>query len=245
MKGIIVCDDDSFMLKISAELAEKAIKSLGLNTNVICKTCDYTEVIKFVAKNQGPFLYFLDYDFGKNALNGIDIGKVIKENNPLSKIVYVTSHTDTGFEILKSGVEPYGFIEKTTDINKMSDEYKKYIVSVFDVIDSDTDENSVRLLIGIDEYVSFTYSRILYIEASKVMSHFIVYHTVDGSEVSVRDSIENALSALGSGFMKSHRSVIINKTHVVNVEDGLVKFANGETAACSFRLKKDVIKNCL
>jgi DNA-binding LytR/AlgR family response regulator len=60
----------------------------------------------------------------------------------------------------------------------------------------------------------------------------------------VRDTIENVLKTLGGDFLKSHRSVIINKNHVVSVSDGLVKFAGGETAACSFRLKSDIIREC-
>jgi hypothetical protein len=82
------------------------------------------------------------------------------------------------------------------------------------------------------------------VEADKSVSHFIRYHTVDGSSVSTRDTIESVLKILGEGFMKSHRSVIINKNYVVAVTDGVVKFAGGETAACSFRLKSDIIKKC-
>jgi DNA-binding LytR/AlgR family response regulator len=68
---------------------------------------------------------------------------------------------------------------------------------------------------------------------------------VDGSQISVRDTIENVLKTLGGDFMKSHRAVIINTAYVVAVSDSLVKFSNGEVAACSYRLKNEVIKRCL
>ena len=248
MLGVIVCDDDRFMLDMSAEMAGRCMKENGLDAAVLCATTDYKEALRFIEKNPGVYLYFLDIDLGKSSLNGVDVAKVIKKIEPLSKIVFVTSHADMGMSILKSGVEAFGFIEKTATEGKMLLGYKKYISLALENTAA-TSENTaaddyMQLLVGIDEYVSLPVSQILYVEADKSISHFVCYHTVDGSSVSVRDTIENVLNKLGDDFMKSHRSVIINKNLVVSVADGLVKFAGSETAACSFRLKNDVIRKC-
>ena len=248
MLGIVVCDDDRFMLDLSAKTARKCIKDSGLPAGVLCATTNFSEVFRFVEKNPGAYLYFLDIDFGKANLNGVDIAKVIKKTEPSSKIVFVTSHADMGMSVLKSGVEAFGFIEKTVDQNKLLLDYKKYIYLAHQRVEPPDEgaapEGHVNLLIGIDEYVSLPISQILYVESDKSFSHFVCYHTVDGSSVSVRDSIENVLKNLGDAFMKSHRSVIVNKNHVVFAGDGIVKFANGETAACSFRLKNDIVRKC-
>jgi DNA-binding LytR/AlgR family response regulator len=248
MLGVIICDDDRFMLKISAETVQKVIRSIGLSAHIVCMTMDFKEVLLYIEKNPGVYLYFLDIDFGKTELNGVDIAKIIKKTEPLSKIVFVTSHADMGMSVLKSGVEAFGFIEKTSDENKMLMGYKKYLSLALEnlaPIEENADDGGyIKLLIGIDEYVSLPISQILYVESDKTVSHFICYHTVDGSSVSVRDTIDNVLQNLGNDFMKSHRSVIINKNHVIAVADGVVKFAGGETTACSFRLKNDIIKKC-
>jgi len=248
MLGIIICDDDRFMLETSAKLTRKCIEADTLDANIVCMTTDFKEVLIFIKKNPGVYLYFFDIDFGKTELNGVDIAKIVKKTEPLSKVVFVTSHADMGISVLKSGVEAFGFIEKTNDEIKMLLGYKKYLnlalENMMPLSKSAPDSKFIKLLIGIDEYVYLPVSQILYVEADKTVSHFICYHTVDGSSVSVRDTIENVLHNLGENFMKSHRSVIINKNYVVSVGDGLVKFAGGETAACSFRLKKDIIKKC-
>jgi DNA-binding LytR/AlgR family response regulator len=248
MLGVIICDDDRFMLETSVKTAQKCIDSDDISASIICKTTDFREDLHFIEKNPGVYLYFLDFDFGKSELNGVDIAKIIKKAESHSKIVFVTSHVDMGMSVLKSGVEAFGFIEKTNDEGKILIDYKKYLHLALEKIEpvskSENDEKYVKLLIGIDEYVSLPISQILYAESDKTVSHFIRYHTVDGSAVSVRDTIENVLLKLGDDFMKSHRSVIINKNHVVAVADGVVRFAGGETAACSFRLKNDVIKKC-
>ena len=89
----------------------------------------------------------------------MDIAKVIKKTEPLSKIVFVTSHADMGMSVLKSGVEAFGFIEKTTSMSKMLLDYKKYISnalgSVVLAAENTEQERHIKLLVGIDEYVSF------------------------------------------------------------------------------------------
>jgi len=249
MIGIIICDDDKFMLELSAKMAQNCIRQNDFEADVVCVTSDFKEAVRFVNKNEGIYLYFLDIDFGKDELNGIDIAKIIKKAEPLSKIVFVTSYADMGMNVLKSGVEAFGFIEKTTDENIMLLGYRKYIGLALERMtpynsEKQAGEKSIKLMVGIDEFIFLPPSQILYVESAKTISHFVCYHTVDGSSVSVRDTIENVLNSLGDGFMKSHRSVIINISYVVSVSDGLVKFANGETAACSFRLRKDIIKKC-
>ena len=248
MLGIILCDDDRFMLESSASKVRNCIDNDKLDAGICCMTTDYKEALRFIDKNPGIYLYFLDIDFGKSNLNGVDVAKVIKKKEPLSKIVFVTSHADMGMSVLKSGVEAFGFIEKTNTENKMLLGYKKYLNLALENLepanDSADSEEFIKLLVGIDEYVSLSVSQILYVESDKTVSHFIRYHTIDGSSVSVRGTIESVLERLGDDFIKSHRSVIINKKHVVSVGDGLVKFAGGETAACSFRLKNDIMKKC-
>ena len=248
MLGVIICDDDRFMLEMSVKMARKCIDGNRLAAGIVCATRDFREALRFTDKNPGIYLYFLDIDFGKSNLNGVDVAKVIKKKEPLSKIVFVTSHADMGMSVLKSGVEALGFIEKTNNENRMLLGYKKYLglalESVAPANDSADSEEYVKLLVGIDEYVSLPISQILYVESDKTVSHFIRYHTIDGSSVSVRGTIEGVLERLGDDFIKSHRSVIINKKHVVSVGDGLVKFAGGETAACSFRLKNEIMKKC-
>jgi len=200
----------------------------------------------YIKKNPGSYLYFLDIDLGRAVLNGVDVARLIKKQEPLSKIVFVTSHADMAMDILKGGVEAFGFIEKTANKNKILTAYKKYICLFLGSTPSNitTTEPTINLLIGIDEYIALPISQILYVDTDKAVSHFVRYHTIDGSDVSVRDTIENVLQKLGGDFMKSHRSVIINKKYVVSVSDGVVNFAGGEQADCSFRLRSEVMKKC-
>ena len=127
MLGVIICDDDRFMLDASVKTARRCIKENCFGAEVICAASDYREALRFVEKNPGAYLYFLDIDLGKASLNGVDVARVIRKKAPLSKIVFVTSHAEMGIGVLKSGVEAFGFIEKSARQDKMRLAYKKYI----------------------------------------------------------------------------------------------------------------------
>ncbi|MDL2248765.1 LytTR family DNA-binding domain-containing protein [Tyzzerella sp. OttesenSCG-928-J15] len=250
MLGIVVSDDDRYTLELSSDIINECIKANDLDAKIVCMATNYNEIMVFLNNNPGVYLYFLDIDFGGQKLNGIDIARIIKKNEPMSKIVFVTSHADLSMRVLKSGIEPFGFIEKDFRSKEMALSYKKYILLAMDSPElmGHGDEprgGTIKLPVGIDEYIDMEISRILYVESVKTMSHFVCYHSIDGSTISVRDTIENVLEKLGDNFMKSHRSVIINTNHVISVTEGEVNFSNGESAACSFRLRKEVIKRCI
>lgn len=244
MIEIILCDDDPFILKVAKETIHKVIHTYYLEAQIACVSESYLEIIKFIEDNPRPYLCFIDLDFGKEKLNGIDIAKLIKKKEPLSKVVFVTNHYELALEVLKSGVEPFGFIEKNSDISRMEEDYLKYIQLAIGntSYEKNEQEQMIELVLGVDEKIKLPLSQILYVEAVKTISHGIAYHTINGSTMIVRDSIEKVLETLGEDFMRTHRSVIVHKKYVVGLEEGLVRFANGETAACSFRLRGEVRK---
>ncbi len=254
MIRIVVCDDDVYTLKISEFLINEALEQNNIEGQIECSCRNYAELREYLKKNPGDYLFFMDLDFGSNNLNGIDMSKYIKSEGN-SKIVFVSSYSDMAMEIIKSGVEPFGFIEKDIDQNKMTREYGKYIQMMKKIIDNSTcrDENqhieqkdrrcnSIQLPIGIDEYIEIETNQILYVESVKSVAHNICYHTIDGSKIMVRDTIQNALDKLGGDFEKSHRSVIVNKTQVIGAEDGLLKLSNGELVSCAAIRLKDILK---
>lgn len=112
MLKIIICDDDDFTVKLIHRLLEKAIEISKIEAQIVCKASSGADILNFVRKNTGPYLYFIDFDFGKKELNGIDLAKKIYQYDANGKIVFVTSHGDKGMAILQSGVQAFGFIEK-------------------------------------------------------------------------------------------------------------------------------------
>lgn len=245
MIKIVICDDDDFTVKLIHGLLEKAIEISKTEAQIVCKASSGADVLSFIQKNPGPYLYFLDFDLGKKELNGIDLVKRIYQFDTGGKVVFVTSHGDKGMDILQSGIQAFGFIEKNPSQQVMITSLVKYLRMTEPVLCQTSDIPMLELPIGIDETACLSLSDIIYVDSVKTVAHSICYHTFNGSEITVRDTIEHALELLGTGFIRCHRSIIVNKEQVVSVKNGLVKLSNGVMVCCAIGKRKEIMEICL
>lgn len=237
MLNIIICDDDRFTLHMLSTLLEQAIRQSKAEAKLVCISSTGQDMLKFI-RNGGNYLYFLDYDFGRESLNGIDLVRQIYQIDPNGKIVFVTSHGDKGMDILRSGIRPFGFIEKSMDHGNMVREYIRYLKMAAPAEENKETDPCIELPIGIDESVWLAVSELSYVDSMKTAAHFICYHTFDGSEITVRDTLEHAHEKLGKIFLRCHRSVLVNQKHIVSLQNGMIKLSNGELVVCALSKRK-------
>jgi DNA-binding LytR/AlgR family response regulator len=243
MLNIILCDDDKFILQLATDKIKEEIINQKLGAQIVCVATDSVEVFQYIKCNPGSYLIFLDLDFGSGKLNGIDVAKRIKSLSVKSKIVFATNHQEMAMQVLSSGAEPFGFLEKTTDMKKLSIGYRRYIQMAMSILeDIPMNLEQINLTVGIDETVSINKGQLLYVDAEKTISHGVSYHTMDGSCITVRDTIENVIRSLGDDFIRIHRSVIANKKHMIGIEHGTIRLSNGEEIPCAIRMRNEVKK---
>ena len=238
MLEIIVCDDDSFTLKILSRLVSQAISESGSSAQIVCSVSSGQELLQFLHGNPGHYLYFLDYDMGKSQLNGIDLVRRIYRSDPDGKIVFVTSHSDKGMEILRSGIRPFGFIEKNPDSRHMIREYIRCLRLASEKDGASFPEPCIELPLGIGETIRLTLTEITYVDSVKTVAHSVCYHTFDGSEITVRDTLEHVHKLLGKDFIRCHRSVLVNRKYVVSLKNGMVYLSNSSSVSCAFSKRK-------
>lgn len=244
MIKIILGDDDKFLLQLEREKLDQQIKQLQISAKIIFLSSSDTEILQYVQNNPEPYLCFLDLDFGRGKLNGIDIARQMKQIVPECKIVFVTNHEEMALQVLKSGVEPFGFIEKTTNMNEMSQGYRKYLQLVVKMLKNEETvgkpEDEIAIQLGFDEIMKLKKNTIMYVETEKSISHGITYHTIDGSNITVRDSLQLVQERLGEGFIKIHRAVIVNKDMIIGMQGADIVLSDGNTLPCSIRLKNSI-----
>lgn len=243
MLNIIICDDDQFTLQMLSALLDQAISRSKVQAKLVCLCSKGQDLLQFI-RNGGNYLYFLDYDFGRESLNGIDLVRQIYQIDPNGKIVFVTSHGDKGMDILRSGIRPFGFIEKSVDQSKMVQEYIRYLQMATPTQEKKETSFFINLPIGIDEWVRLAVSELSYVESVKTSAHSICYHTFDGSEVTVRDTLEHAHEQLGESFFRCHRSVLVNRQHILSLQNGMIKLSNGEFVVCALSKRKMIQEIC-
>ena len=252
MLKIVVCDDDRFTLELISGLLDKAISISKVEARIVCLASTGRELLNYIQNTPDSHLYFLDFDLGKSELNGIDLVRKIYQADPQGKVVFVTRHGDKGMEILRSGIRAFGFIEKRPEQKQMVAEYVRYLVMAEPVADKSTGALGVaqevgpwiELPIGIDEAVTLQVPDISFVDSVKTVAHSICYHTFDESEVTVRDTIEHAQELLGEDFIRCHRSVLVNKNHVLSYKNGLLQLSNGAAVSCALGKKKAVMAAC-
>ncbi|WP_167957059.1 LytR/AlgR family response regulator transcription factor [Anaerosporobacter faecicola] len=242
MLTIILCDDDRFILQLEEEKIRSIIEMNKLTAVKIgCVSMESSEIFTYMKKNVGPFLVFLDLDFGCGKLNGIDVAKQLKSIQSQVKIVFVTNHHEMAMKVLQSGVEPFGFIEKTTNIEQLGAGYRRYIqLAIASGEGMEEKEEVLKLTIGFDETVTIPKPQILYVESEKMISHGVTYHTMDGSCITVRDTMEHVLKQLGENFVRVHRSIVVNHRYMVSLTGMNIRLSNGEEVPCAVRMRNEV-----
>ncbi|MCL1786786.1 MAG: LytTR family DNA-binding domain-containing protein [Defluviitaleaceae bacterium] len=123
---IAICDDEK---RICAELETALIKILD-NLNIACEVDIYFtgEILceKITAGAQYD-LIFLDIEFAKNAINGVEVGKRIREtyNNHLVSIVCISWKMQYSMSLFD--IRPLNFLIKPLDHAKVEQVVKTYL----------------------------------------------------------------------------------------------------------------------
>ena len=244
MLKIILCDDDQFILQLGAEKINEMIKANDFDAKIVSIAANSNELFSYIRNNPSQYLVFLDLDFGSGKLNGIDVAKALRQTDSNCKIVFTTNHHEMAMDVLKSGVEPFGFLEKSSDISKLADGYRKYIVMLLNKTRPEVSNNTGTILLNpcMDESVSVLLDDIVFVETEKNVSHGITYHTVNGSVLTIISTLDAELERLGDSFIKVHRSYLVNRKHILRMKDGFLKLSNQQEVPCSFRMRSEVKK---
>ena len=259
MLKILLCDDDSFFLSLENGIISKIIHDDKLDAAVLCAASSAAEILTFVGSNPGTYLIFIDLDFGESMPNGIDISSLLKQKENEIRVVFTTNHREMAMNVLKSGIEPFGFIEKGTNTDMLAVGIRRYIhMALRAEAKSETRkcaaqsgsaqeqyaelQETVEIPVAPGESIEIPLSDILYLESEKNISHGITYHTVNGSKITMIGTLDAEAEKLGSGFLRVHRSYIAAKNQMIALKDGYITLSNREEIPCSFKMRQEVRK---
>ncbi|MBQ8642872.1 MAG: response regulator transcription factor [Clostridia bacterium] len=240
MLSFLFCDDDPFFLRLIRSLSADIIAGYHLPARCIGTVSRPDEALRLCKQNPGPCVIFLDLDFGTGRPGGIDIARQLRQL-PGTRIVYVTNHRELAMDVLQSGTEPYGFLEKSTDITALAAGIRKYLSMVLrNLSPPDSPVSPAVIICSGGETYTVLSGDILYLETEKRISHGITYHTIGGSVLTVISTMENELRKLGKGFRRVHRSYIVQNIHVAAMRRGELVLSDGTTIPCSLSMGKEV-----
>ncbi len=234
MVNFVVCDDNAEILnQINSIIDEEMLKN---KMEYQCHLFDdYDNSFMKLMRSKLPFrIYILDIETPSSS--GIDIARVIRKIDIESVIIFLTSHDELGYTILKNEFLFLSFINKYDDYPK---HLSKSISKALDVLG----KKGVIRFEDRGAIYTIPINDILYITRDSIERKVII--NTDYSQLSVNKTLMDMSEMLGDVFVQSHRSCIINSTRVsiVNLAKKKITFDTGvEIDWLSPKYKKEVSK---
>ena len=123
---VAICDDEK---RIGAELERAVIEILG-KMNVKYEIDVYFTGEELCSKMEAGAHYnliFLDIEFAEDAINGVEVGRLIREahSNDLVSIVYISWEMKYSMQLF--GIRPLDFLIKPLDYEKIEQVVRTYL----------------------------------------------------------------------------------------------------------------------
>lgn len=222
---VALVDDEAIQL----ELLQKMLRAYGKEHNIIFQflTFDSSEAFLFhFEEDKAIDLLILDIEMGK--MNGMELAKRLRAQNHEVKLLFVTGYTDyiaQGYEV--SAIDYVLKPVKREKLFQVLDRFRK--------ISPDTDK---YLLVETAEGgVRFNQQNILFFEANK---HQTIIATTE-RKIDVTESFNTFEENVSSDeFIKTHRSYLVNLTHIKKITRQDVILDNEEKIPVSRRKYREV-----
>lgn len=232
MLRIAVCDDDNIIcLQIESMLLKS---SKNISEEIEIETFfSGEELCKFLTEKKYFDILFLDIELNK--LNGVEVGKIIREemNNETTQIVYISAKDSYAMELFQ--VRPLHFL-----IKPIQQDILEEVVS-----------RALKLIVKNNQYFEYKNGVSNYIIPFKD----IIYFESDGRKVNIvmKDETQSFYGKLSEAekqlynqdFILIHKSFLINYDHVIEYQYDYVKMSDNKTLPISQNNRKTVREQLL
>lgn len=241
MIDVYICEDNQKQLKLFTKYVSDTILIEALDMQIVQSASDPHVILKEILTAENTGVFFLDIDL-KSDINGLALAQRIRQIQPRCFIIFITSHSELSFLTFQYKVEALDFIIKDSGEHIKSkihecllNVYEKYTTLNNAVIKSFIINHS-------DKCIAVNYDQILFFETSGNI-HKIILHT-QNRVIEFNGQLKDVEKQLDDRFYRCHRSYIINKDNIAEVDFNnlLVYMKNGETCPVSVRLKKGLKK---
>lgn len=208
MFRIVICDDEKEKTVTMYKILHKVISNKGLGGNIEMFTTRPEKLIEYNVDERYTYLFFLDITY-KN-ISGIDIALKLRAQYKDIYIVFVTVHPELMYMALSRNIMPSGYLTKPP----IEKELETVFETVYEYYRNNKRLSKSMLTITVGSVVyRFFHDEIYYIEA---LNKKINIYT-KSKRVSCYSSLSYLQEELGTGFVRCHKSFIINKSKIKGI----------------------------
>ncbi len=214
MTYIAICDDNPEVLQLVSSRIEQEFELERQRCKIVCFP-SAKKLEEDIAGGHAYDVFFLDIDMPGG--DGISLSKRLKARFSSALIVFVTSHKEYVFTSFQ--VEPFRFIRKSRFSQEIRETVqalcKRLSVCEEDFFVIDDGRSILRLKV----------SDLLYVEGSRQLILLVTEKETLSAKYKMMDA-ERELVPLG--FIRIHRSYLVNFHYVHSIEEDSLRLDNGE-----------------
>ena len=233
MLKIALLDDDKTALLIS----KGAIESFFQEKNIAISLDAFSSPVNFLAmaKEENYRLVFLDIDMPE--INGLEVGKQVKQINPQTDIIYLSQREDLVFDTLQ--LHPFGFIRKSKIIQDFANVLELFVNTALNT----NEENKKITISSKTETISADINQIMYIEGNK---NYQTFYLKDGGVFDARVLMGDLETKLKEhGFIRVHKGYLVNYLYIRAIGTYEVSLTNNKILPLSSKRKDEIMAEYL
>ncbi len=211
--NILICDDNRDIVvqeEFVIEEAMKVIKKRGkIRTFTSSKAC-----LDAVMKNKNAYgIVFLDIEMPH--ISGLELGRKIKEINPIIQIIFVTSFEKYSLPAYEA--HPFHYIVKQLEMEKV----KEILLSVmwYERAGGPAGSDGPRIKVEINrDIISIPPESVCYIEKEKNICNIVTESRVYRTYASLKELENQVMKLKANDLYRCHQSFIVNLRRVQRYE---------------------------
>ncbi len=237
MLNIFVCEDNTAQRQIIVQTIQNTVLIEELDMQLVSDTEDPYMLLEKVKTSQNTGIYFLDIDLNSN-MNGMKLAQQIRLFDPRGFIIFITAHSELSYMTFQYRVEAMDFILKDNPAEAKV-KIRECLLKAMERHTLETNKTHKVYTIEIGgRKIGVDYDDILFFETSSNV-HKVILHAKE-RQIEFSSTMKELTSTLGDYFVRCHRSFLVNKNNIkeVDVKNRILYFTNGETCMMSTRMMK-------
>lgn len=239
MLNIFVCEDNDVQRRNIVEIIQNTVLIEELDMQLVLDAGDPYVLLEKVRTSQSTGVYFLDIDLSSN-MNGMKLAQQIRLYDPRGFIIFITAHSELSYMTFQYRVEAMDFVLKDNPAEAKV-KIRECLLNAMERYTLQTNRTHKVYTIEINgRKISVDYDDILFFETSGNI-HKLILHGKD-RQIEFSGTMKELADTLGSDFVRCHRSFLVNKKNIkeVDAKNRILYFANGETCLISTRMMKEL-----
>lgn len=213
MLKIFICDDEEIHRNRITNIIKNYVMMMDYDIEFQLAADNPYDILSYVSTNKTEGIYFLDIDLNSD-INGVELGKQIRQYDPTAKIIFVTTYTDFVYLTFLYKVEALDYIIKDNEeqlqqkiiscIDIAIERYMNTALSTRDQIWLKSGAIDVKLYV--DEILFFS---------SSPTPHKLIVH-LDNRMIEYAGKIKE-IEKLNDSLCRCHQSFVVNLANIAEI----------------------------